>query len=75
MRVNKFGFLLLVGVSLVLTAISASAADKHFPKGMGSISVKTTPASYPVKIDGQYRGMSGVSTAAEFFLDPGFHTV
>jgi len=76
MRVNRISLLLLIGISIAFGAISANAADnKHFPKGMGSISVKTSPASYPVKIDGDYRGMSGVSTPAEFFLAPGFHTV
>ena len=75
MRVNRIGLLLLVGIAIAFGAMSVSAADKHFPKGMGSITVKTTPGSYPVKIDGVYKGMSGVSTGAEFFLNPGFHTV
>src|SRR5437016_2842717 len=75
MRVNRISLLLLIGISLTFGMTSAHAADKHFPKGMGSITVQTTPASYPVKIDGEYRGMSGVSTPAEFFLAPGFHTV
>lgn len=75
MRLQRIGFLLLVGITLAFGAISAKADDRHFPKGMGSITVKTTPGSYPVKIDGEYRGMSGVITPAEFFLAPGFHTV
>jgi hypothetical protein len=76
MRVSRFGFLFTVVLALALGAVSANAADdKHFPKGMGSVTIRTTPASYPVKIDGEYRGMSGVSSAAEFFLSPGLHTI
>jgi hypothetical protein len=42
---------------------------------MGSLTVKTTPVAYPVKVNGQVMGMSGVNTPAEFFLNPGFHRV
>ena len=75
MRVSKISFLLVIATAILASAISASAADKHFPKGMGSVTVRTTPGSYPVKIDGKYVGMSGVVEPAEFFLSPGFHTV
>ena len=42
---------------------------------MGTLTVRTTPVSYPVKIDGQYAGMSGVGVPAEFYLTPGIHTL
>lgn len=45
------------------------------PKNTGTLSVKTTETSYPVRVDGQYVGESGVGTGAEFYLTPGFHTV
>ncbi len=38
------------------------------PKNTGILTVKTTPIAYPVRVDGQVVGMSGVDTAAEFYL-------
>jgi hypothetical protein len=42
---------------------------------MGTLSVKTSETSYPVKVDGRYAGESGVGEGAEFYLEPGIHTV
>ena len=78
MRVTKFkvlvvfAMLVTFGVSAVL---ASSADDKKRPKNTGTLTVRTAPASYPVKIDGVYAGMSGVGAATEFYLTPGLHTV
>jgi hypothetical protein len=40
---------------------------------MGTLTVKTTPVAYPVKVNDQLLGMSGVTTPAEFYLPPGTH--
>jgi len=67
------GLMMTLGLT---TALAHGGDDKNkAPKNMGTLSIKTTPASYPVKVDGQYIGMSGVGTAAEFYLTPGFHTI
>jgi len=78
MRVTKFKILAVIGMLLTfsVTAVLANSADdKKRPKNTGTLTVRTTPASYPVKIDGVYAGMSGVGTATEFYLTPGLHTV
>jgi hypothetical protein len=78
MRAFGYNLLLIIGLALTLglsTAIGASDNDNHRPKGTGTLSVKTSPEAMPVKIDGQFVGMSGVGTGAEFYLSPGFHTV
>jgi hypothetical protein len=78
MRSIRYNFLFAIGLMLTL-GISAAMADntddRKRPKNMGTLSVRTTEESYPVKVDGQYIGMSGVGTGAEFYLEPGIHTV
>lgn len=74
---------LILALSLVLTFSVSTALGNdgekekkpRAPKNMGTVTVKTSPVAYPVKIDGQYRGMSGVGEANEFYLTPGFHTI
>lgn len=77
MRVNRYNFLFVAVMVLTLGISSAFAFDKDDkrPKDMGTLSVKTTEVAYPVRVDGQYVGMSGVGTGAEFYLTPGIHTV
>lgn len=78
MRVNRYNFLFVIGLVLMLGVSSTFAFDKNdkkIPKDMGVLTVKTNETAYPVRIDGQYVGMSGVGTAAEFYLTPGFHTI
>lgn len=78
MRVIRYNFLFAIGLALTLCASAAFANvgdGKKAPKNMGTLTVRTTPAPYAVKIDGQYAGMSGVGTPAEFYLTPGIHTV
>lgn len=79
MRVNRYNFLFVIGlvVTLGFTTAFANSVDNKTkkPKNTGTLSVKTTETSFPVKIDGQYVGESGVGTGAEFYLAPGIHTV
>lgn len=81
MRLLRYNFLFVIGLALSLgvnAAMANTGGDKDKakrPKDTGTLTIRTTPASYPVKIDGQYAGMSGVGTAAEFYLAPGIHTV
>jgi len=79
MRKNRYNFLFIIGLMLAfgLTTVFASVNDDKIkrPKNMGILSVKTTPAAFPVKVDGQIVGMSGVSAPAEFYLSPGTHRV
>lgn len=79
MRNIKYNFLLVIGLILTLGVATNFAADKKKdvkrPKNTGILTVKTTPVSYPVKIDGQVIGMSGVNSPAEFYLALGFHNL
>jgi hypothetical protein len=81
MRLLRYNFLFVIGLALSLgvnAAMANASGDKDKvkrPKDTGTLTIRTTPASYPVKIDGNYAGMSGVGTAAEFYLTPGIHTV
>lgn len=45
--------------------------DRNKPKNSGTLTVKTSPVAYAVKINGEMIGMSGVDTPAEFYLLPG----
>lgn len=77
MRKIRYNFLFVVGLMLAfgLTNIYANVNDNRGrqPKNTGILSIKTTPQAFPVKVNGQVIGMSGVSTPAEFFLAPGMH--
>ena len=78
MRNIKYNFLLGIGLILIFGLTTAFAADKkdtQRPKNTGILTVKTTPVAYPVIVDGQVVGMSGVSTPAEFYLTPGMHRI
>lgn len=79
MRKSRYNFLFAVGLMLTfgLTAAFGSGDDPkpRRPKNSGILSVITAPTAFPVKVDGQVIGMSGVSTPAEFYLAPGLHRV
>lgn len=79
MRKSRYNFLFAVGLMLTfgLTAAFGFGDDPKIrrPKNAGILSVKTTPTAFPVKVDGQVIGMSGVGTPAEFYLAPGLHRV
>ena len=83
MRAIRYNFLFVIGLIVTFGAASVMAHGVSYgvddkpkqPKNTGTLSVKTTETSYPVKVDGQYVGESGVGTGAEFYLAPGMHTV
>ncbi len=79
MRVNKYNFLFVIGLMLTLAAatVFADNSDRRpkRPKGTGTLTVKTTEQAYPVRINGEYVGMSGVTRATEFYLPPGVHLI
>ena len=55
MRVIRYNFLFVIGLVLTLGVSAAFAGgkdDKRPRKHMGTLTVRTTPASYPVKVDG-----------------------
>ncbi len=67
--------LLFVGLMLTfgLTTATTFAQNAGRPRNTGTLTVKTTPVAYPVKVNNQLLGMSGVNTPAEFYLPPGMH--
>lgn len=76
MRHIRYNFLFVIGLILTLglaTVFAGGKDDKKQPKNTGTLAVKTSPTAVTVKIDGQVVGMSGVATAAEFYLAPGTH--
>ena len=79
MRSIRINIIFVLSIVLAISATTAMANGNEkkakAPKNMGTLSVKTSPVSYPVRVDGQYVGMSGVGSGAEFYLTPGFHTI
>ena len=79
MRKINYNFLFVIGLMLTLGLSSAFAygGDDTVkrPKNTGILSVKTSPVSYPVKVDGVYKGMSGTGESAEFYVEPGTHKI
>lgn len=76
MRRIRYNFLFVVGLMLTLGLTSAFGfgdEKNKRPKNTGILTVKTTPVAYSVKIDGVFKGMSGVGEGAEFYLEPGTH--
>jgi hypothetical protein len=72
---RKISFIFVIGL---IAAFATSTAfgfvgDDKKPKNTGTLTVKTSPVAYPVKVNGQYLGMSGVSDGAAFYLPPGTH--
>ena len=68
--------LLITALMLVSGTINIFAGgkdDKNKPKNSGTLTVKTSPVAYPVWINSEMIGMSGVDTPAEFYLPPGIH--
>ncbi len=64
-------FLFAIGSASAVLGSSATKIKR--PKNTGILSIKTSPDSYPVMIDGVQVGMSGVGTGAEFYVSPGTH--
>jgi hypothetical protein len=75
MQKFRYNFLFAIGLVLILgTALTVSSQNRN-QKNMGILSVKTSPESYPVRVDGEILGMSGVGSGAEFYVAPGMHKV
>jgi hypothetical protein len=72
---RKTIYTLFLGLFLAcgLTEVSAQNNGSRRPKNTGTLTVKTSPVAYPVKVNNQVLGMSGVNTPAEFYLPPGTH--
>ena len=75
MKKIRYNFLFVIGLVLVLGTTTAVFSQNKQNKNAGILTVKTSPQSYPVKVDGQVIGMSGVGSDAVFYLAPGNHTV
>jgi hypothetical protein len=75
MRNIRYNFLFVFGLLLTfgLTTATTFAQNGGRPKNTGTLTVKTSPVAYPVKVNNQLLGMSGVITPAEFYLPPGTH--
>jgi hypothetical protein len=75
MQKFRYNFLFVIGLVLMFGTASIVTAQNRRPKNMGILSVKTSPESYPVRIDGEVLGMSGTDEGAEFYVTPGRHLV
>ncbi|CAN5377549.1 hypothetical protein BH10ACI1_BH10ACI1_28940 [soil metagenome] len=75
MQKIKYNFSLIIGLVLIFGATTAVFSQNKQNKNSGILTVKTSPEAYPVKVDGQVIGMSGVSSEAVFYLTPGNHLV
>ena len=77
MRVIRYNFLFVIGLTLTLglSTVLANGGDDKKPKDTGTLTVRTSPVAMSVIIDGVEIGLSGVGTAAEFYLPYGFHRV
>ncbi len=74
MRNIRYNFLFVFGLMLTFGLTTAAfAQNAGRPRNTGTLTVKTTPVAYPVKVNNQLLGMSGVNTPAEFYLPPGMH--
>ncbi len=73
MRNTIFTFVLGLMLTCGLTTAFAQKNDNRRPKDTGTLTVKTSPVAYPVRVNNQLLGMSGVNSPAEFYLPPGTH--
>lgn len=73
MRKIRNGFLMLMGLLLMFgvayTPVSAQKSKR--PKNTGMLTVRTSPAAYSVRVNGEFLGMSGTDSPAEFNMPPG----
>ena len=73
MQKIRSGFLTMVGLLLMLGIANTptSAQKNKRPKNTGTLTVRTSPAAYSVRVNGEFMGMSGTETPAEFYMPPG----
>jgi hypothetical protein len=75
MQKVSYKIFLIVGLIILCMVAGASAYDGR-GKNSAILSVKTSPESMPVFVDGQQVGMSGVGKyGADFYVTPGVHRV
>jgi hypothetical protein len=79
---QKLSYKLFIGTFLLLALATniALAADKDDKKNKktpttGQITIKTTPGTYPILINGKPSGLSGNTAPTEITLPPGTYTV
>lgn len=70
---RKIFYTIVVGLFMLAGLTTAFAQKDSRPKNTGTLTVKTSPVAYPVRVNNQLLGMSGVSAPAEFYLPPGTH--
>jgi len=76
MQKFRYNFLFVLGLVLVFgAATEIFSQNNKANKNAGILTVKTSPQSYPVKVDGQVIGMSGTTSEAVFYITPGEHVV
>ena len=73
---GKLGFAVLIAIGFCLAhpASSVFAKDKKKNSNLGVIKIRTTPAGFPLAIDGRPAGQTSIDYT-EFSLEPGLHTV
>ncbi len=74
MQKIRYSFLLAIGLVLIFGTASTALSQKR-NKNLGYLSVKSSPDAYPVRIDGDLVGMSGVGRGKEFELSEGEYLV
>jgi hypothetical protein len=77
MRFNYLKFVAVVGFLIALgtlPAFTASAKENKMPKNSGEVSIKTTPAGFPIMIDGVAYGVSS-DPIQPIYLPKGPHRV
>lgn len=67
MQKIRYSFLFVIGLVLIFGTASATFSQKR-QKNVGYLSVKSSPDAYPVRINGEVVGMSGVGRGTEFPL-------
>lgn len=76
MQKFRYNFLFVIGLVLIFgTASTVFCQKDKRMKTMGMLTVKTSPEAYPVRVDGEVVGMSGVGEGALFYVTPGKHLV
>ena len=76
MQKFRYNFLFVIGLVLIFgTATTAFSQNNRNAKSMGTLSVKTSPDAYPVRVDGLIVGDSGTTRGAEYLVTPGTHLV
>jgi hypothetical protein len=74
MQKIRYSFLFVIGMVLIFGTASATFSQKR-QKNVGYLRVTSSPDAYPVRINGEVIGMSGVGRGADFPLSAGDYTV